>query len=86
MDGTGAYPISDVSKQHALDVYNAPAFREVRGETHEPNWRLAVWAVHIFLSAQALQLQLSMKDHSQIGTSAPGGYSTPTRRLRSRSE
>jgi Radical SAM superfamily/Iron-sulfur cluster-binding domain len=30
MDGTGDHPIGDVSKQHALDVYNTPAFREVR--------------------------------------------------------
>jgi len=30
MDGTGAYPIGDVSEQNALDIYNAPAFREVR--------------------------------------------------------
>jgi hypothetical protein len=30
MDGTGEYPIGDASKQHVLDVYNAPSFREVR--------------------------------------------------------
>jgi hypothetical protein len=30
MDGTGSYPIGDVSQQNALDVYNAPGFREVR--------------------------------------------------------
>lgn len=30
MDGEGKHPIGDVTKQHALEVYNAPAYREVR--------------------------------------------------------
>jgi hypothetical protein len=30
MDGEGQHPIGDVSKQHALEIYNAPHFRAVR--------------------------------------------------------
>jgi hypothetical protein len=30
MDGEARYPIGDVTNTHALDVYNAPAFRAVR--------------------------------------------------------
>ena len=33
MDGSAKYPIGDVSRQHVLDVYNAPAYRHLREHT-----------------------------------------------------
>ena len=33
MDGTASYPIGDVSKQHALEVYNDPGYRRLRAAT-----------------------------------------------------
>jgi hypothetical protein len=30
MDGQAAYPIGDTTKQHVLDIYNAPAYRALR--------------------------------------------------------
>ena len=33
MDGEAKYPIGDVSRQHVLEVYNAPAYRKLREHT-----------------------------------------------------
>jgi len=33
MDGAAKYPIGDVSRQHVLEVYNAPAYRRLREHT-----------------------------------------------------
>jgi hypothetical protein len=33
MDGAAKYPIGDVSRQHVLEVYNAPAYRRLREQT-----------------------------------------------------
>ena len=33
MDGNANYPIRDVSRQHVLEVYNAPAYRRLREHT-----------------------------------------------------
>jgi hypothetical protein len=33
MDGEAKYPIGDVSRQHVLEVYNAPAYRRLREHT-----------------------------------------------------
>ena len=30
MDGQAAYPLGDVNTQHVLDIYNAPAYRQLR--------------------------------------------------------
>jgi len=33
MDGAAKYPIGDVSRQHVLELYNAPAYRRLREHT-----------------------------------------------------